>query len=60
LWNWVKGTLITGPIVLLAIWLVFRVNRGYSAAAVLGSDWPSVGPLRPGLRVGAPGRSSTG
>jgi NADH-quinone oxidoreductase subunit H len=59
LWNWVKGTLITGPIVLLAIWIVFRANRGYSAAASLGSDWPSVGPLRPGPRLGSPGRSLT-
>src|SRR5262249_6030045 len=60
MWNWVKGTLITGPIVLFVIWLLFRVNRGYRAAAALGSDWPSVGPLRPGLRLGSPGRSSTG
>jgi NADH-quinone oxidoreductase subunit H len=60
LWNWVKGTLITGPIVVLAIWIVFRLNRGYSAAAPLGSDWPSVGVLRPGLRLGPSGRSSTG
>jgi NADH-quinone oxidoreductase subunit H len=60
LWNWVKGTLVTGPVVLVVIWLVFWVNRGYSAAAVIGADWPSVGPLRPGLRLGSPGRSSTG
>jgi NADH-quinone oxidoreductase subunit H len=60
LWNWGKGTLVTGPIVLLVIWFVFRLNRGYSAAASLGSDWPSVGVLRPGLRLGAERRSSAG
>jgi NADH-quinone oxidoreductase subunit H len=45
--NWVKGTLATGPIVLFAIWIVFWLNRSVSAAAPLGSDWPSVGPRRP-------------
>ncbi len=45
--NWVKGTAITGPIVVAAIWLVFRLNRSVSAAEPLGSDWPSVGSRRP-------------
>ncbi len=60
LWNWVKGTAITGPMVVAVIWIVFKLNRSASAAKPLGSDWPSVGTLRPGLRLGEAGRSSTG
>ena len=41
-WNWVWGTVVTGPIVLIAIWAVFRVNR-WAAAGPVGADWPTVG-----------------
>jgi hypothetical protein len=57
--NWLTGTLVTGPFVLFVIWLVFWLNRGYSAAAPLGSDWPSVGTLRPGLRLEPAARSQS-
>jgi NADH-quinone oxidoreductase subunit H len=59
LWNWVKGTAITGPMVVAVIWIVFKLNRSASEAKPLGSDWPSVGSLRPGLRLGEAGRSSS-
>jgi NADH-quinone oxidoreductase subunit H len=45
--NWVYGTLITGPIVVAAIWIVFWLNRSVSASAPVGADWPSVGGRRP-------------
>ncbi len=45
--NWIWGTLVTGPIVLFSIWIVFRLNRSASRSAPVGSDWPSVGTKRP-------------
>jgi len=58
--NWMIGTAVTGPMVVAVIWIVFKLNRSASAATPLGSDWPSVGTLRPGLRLGqAPGRPGT-
>jgi NADH-quinone oxidoreductase subunit H len=45
--NWVWGTVITGPIVILTVWIVFRLNRTVSASTPHGSDWPSVGARRP-------------
>jgi NADH-quinone oxidoreductase subunit H len=50
--NWLIGTLITGPIVLLTVWVVFRLNRSATDAHVLGADWPTVGPLHaPGVHM---------
>ncbi len=58
--NWMIGTAVTGPMVVAVIWVVFKLNRSASAATPLGSDWPSVGTLRPGLRIGrAAGRPRT-
>jgi NADH-quinone oxidoreductase subunit H len=55
--NWVWGTVITGLIVVLAIWVVLLVNRRTKAGAPLGSEWPTVGSFAPGLKgLGAPGR----
>jgi NADH-quinone oxidoreductase subunit H len=46
-WNWLKGTVITGPLVLLAVWVVLQVNRRIAAGTPLGSEWPTVGAIRP-------------
>jgi NADH-quinone oxidoreductase subunit H len=45
--NWLWGTVLTGPIVIAAVWIVFWLNRSVSASTPLGSDWPSVGARRP-------------
>jgi NADH-quinone oxidoreductase subunit H len=45
--NWLMGTLITGLLVVLAIWIVLWINRRTSASAPLGSEWPTVGQIRP-------------
>lgn len=47
--NWIKGTVVTGTIVVFAVWLVLLVNRRASARAPLGSDWPTVGSSHPGV-----------
>jgi NADH-quinone oxidoreductase subunit H len=47
LWNWLIGTVVTGVLVVLAVWIVLRVNRRASASAPLGSDWPTVGLVPP-------------
>jgi NADH-quinone oxidoreductase subunit H len=46
--NWIKGTVVTGVLVVLAIYLVFLINRRTSAAHPLGAEWPTVGAMRPG------------
>jgi NADH-quinone oxidoreductase subunit H len=45
--NWIWGTVWTSLILIPAVWLVFWLNRRTSASAPLGSQWPTVGPLRP-------------
>jgi NADH-quinone oxidoreductase subunit H len=45
--NWLWGTLATGVIVLIALVVVVLVNRRTKAAEPLGTEWPSVGPVRP-------------
>jgi hypothetical protein len=45
--RWLIGSLVTGLIVAAAVWLVIGLNR----RDPLGSQWPSVGPVRPGLGV---------
>jgi hypothetical protein len=54
--RWALGSLATGAILLVALVLVFVLNRQTAAASPLGTEWPSVGPLRPptlGIRGGA-------
>ena len=46
--NWFKGTVVTGVLVVLAVYVVFLINRRTSAAHALGSEWPTVGAMRPG------------
>jgi NADH-quinone oxidoreductase subunit H len=40
--NWAWGFLVTGFLVVLAVYLVFLVNRKASARVPLGAEWPSV------------------
>jgi NADH-quinone oxidoreductase subunit H len=46
-WNWFVGTVITGPLVVLAVWIVLWLNRRARASAPLGAEWPTVGAIRP-------------
>jgi NADH-quinone oxidoreductase subunit H len=43
--NWFRGFCVTGLLVVLAVYIVFLVNRRLSASAPLGSEWPTVGPI---------------
>jgi NADH-quinone oxidoreductase subunit H len=45
--NWFFGTVVTGPLVVFALWVVLRVNRRAKASAPLGAEWPTVGAIRP-------------
>jgi NADH-quinone oxidoreductase subunit H len=45
LWNWIRGSVVTGFLVVVGVWLVLRINRRSAAAAPLGTDWPTVGPF---------------
>jgi len=45
--RWLLGTVVTGAIVLLAVWTVLRLNRRTAASAPLGAEWPTVGSIRP-------------
>ncbi len=45
--RWVLGSLVTGLILLVALVVVFVVNRRTAAAEPLGTAWPSVGLLKP-------------
>jgi NADH-quinone oxidoreductase subunit H len=45
--NWIWGTIWTSLIIIPSIWLVFWLNRRTSASAPLGSEWPTVGLMRP-------------
>jgi NADH-quinone oxidoreductase subunit H len=47
LWYWLLGCVVTGLIVLAAIAVVVLVNRRTTAAEPLGTEWPSVGPVKP-------------
>ncbi|WP_250846805.1 NADH-quinone oxidoreductase subunit NuoH [Aquisphaera insulae] len=40
--NWFKGVAVTGPIVVVLIFLVFSINRRLAAGEPLGADWPTV------------------
>jgi NADH-quinone oxidoreductase subunit H len=48
LWNWIRGTVWTSVVIIPAIWLVLWANNRARASAPLGSEWPTVGSLRPG------------
>jgi NADH-quinone oxidoreductase subunit H len=45
--RWLLGTVVTGAILLVAIGVVLMVNRRSRAAEPLGTEWPSVGSVRP-------------
>jgi NADH-quinone oxidoreductase subunit H len=50
--RWFLGSAVTGVLLLVAVAVVFVVNRRTTSAEPLGTQWPSVGPLRPpALRV---------
>jgi NADH-quinone oxidoreductase subunit H len=44
--NWIKGFAVTGVMTVLTVYVVFLVNRRLSAAAPLGSEWPTIGAIR--------------
>jgi NADH-quinone oxidoreductase subunit H len=46
-WNWIWGTVWTSVVIVPSIWLVLWANRRARAALPLGSEWPTVGTLRP-------------
>ncbi len=48
-WHWFWGSLATGLLVIGAAAVIVIVNRHTTARAPLGTEWPSVGRLRPGL-----------
>jgi NADH-quinone oxidoreductase subunit H len=51
-WSWLLGSVVTGLILLVALVVVFAVNRRTAAAEPLGTEWPSVGPVKPpGLAI---------
>jgi NADH-quinone oxidoreductase subunit H len=45
--RWLVGTMVTGVILLVTIGVVLMVNRRSRAAEPLGTEWPSVGRVRP-------------
>jgi NADH-quinone oxidoreductase subunit H len=49
--NWFKGSLVTGALVVVAVYLVLQVNRRSVAGQAPGSERPTVGALRPGAAV---------
>ena len=40
--NWLWGTLVTGVLVVAAVYLIFLLNRKLAEAKPIGADWPSV------------------
>jgi NADH-quinone oxidoreductase subunit H len=47
LWHWFLGSVVTGLMLLVALVVVFAVNRRTPSSEPLGTEWPSVGRLRP-------------
>ncbi len=45
--NWFKGSVVTGILVVAAVVVMLLLNRRTAARALLGTEWPSVGPVRP-------------
>jgi len=54
--HWLLGTVVTGAIVVVAVWIVLRLNRRTAASAPLGAEWPTVGSIRPLWSLRTPGR----
>jgi NADH-quinone oxidoreductase subunit H len=54
--RWAAGTAVTAVLVLAAIWLVLWINRREKAREPLGAEWPTVGPIHPGVRMRFLGR----
>ena len=50
--NWTRGFVVTGILVLMAVYVVFLLNRRLAARTPLGSDWPTLGGLRAPLGAG--------
>ncbi len=50
--NWAWGSVVTGLLVILTVYLVFLVNRKASARVPLGSEWPSLGRSRTAATIG--------
>jgi NADH-quinone oxidoreductase subunit H len=48
LMNWLKGTAVTGVLVLVLVYLVLLLNRRSAASRPLGAEWPTVGGTLPG------------
>ena len=44
--RWVTGYAVTGMIVVIAVAVVFRLNRSLAAQEPLGTEWPSVGRVK--------------
>ena len=42
--NWLKGTLVTGVLVVVAVYLVLWANRRISSGRPVNADWPNLGP----------------
>ncbi len=49
LWNWLVGVFWTTLVLVPAIVFVFWANRRTTALEPLGTEWPTVGPIRPGF-----------
>jgi NADH-quinone oxidoreductase subunit H len=47
-WNWLMGTIVTGFIVVVAVWVVLFINRRARVGLAVGSEWPTVGSVNPG------------
>jgi NADH-quinone oxidoreductase subunit H len=43
--NWIKGTLATGALVVVAVYLVLWANRKIASGRPIDADWPTVGPI---------------
>jgi NADH-quinone oxidoreductase subunit H len=56
LWNWLLGTTFTLLLLVPAIAFIFWINRRTTALEPLGTEWPAVGPVRPGFGMRAVGR----
>lgn len=50
--NWIWGFVVTLVMVVLAVYLVFLINRKAAARVPLGSEWPTVGSLRSPVTAG--------
>ncbi|APW60445.1 NADH-quinone oxidoreductase subunit NuoH [Paludisphaera borealis] len=42
--NWLWGTLVTGVLVVVAVYLVLWANRKITASQPINADWPTLGP----------------